>query len=632
MKLSTVFKTNLFIVLVLALGFAFLSAIYYHSLYENSKDTFKLNASERLSLLVESLDVYFSRPSYISRSMAANDFLVNLLSAEHKRDEKFDKIVTNYVRLSSNFSDVDGGFLVVVPEGWFYTQDGYVSRITKENLEHSWYQYSSAIAKDDVNIDIDKTPSANNEESLFFNYKILGENRRILGVTGLCVHLDRIQNMLKENFKRHGSEAWIINEDGMIEIASATTGLAEINFFDLFGNDKIRDYINTVYDDWKITGKTMGTFFLEQRHSCLAVKYIPELSWYLLLETKMEDFYMNLRQDIMKAAAIIISVMLLITMFISRIIFHFEKKVIVMQNEQQRYFYDATRCMYFSIYEINVSRNIFTVDSKNRQFRLSPVKDRILSYSDCLNSTVESSVKEDFRKSFFDKFRPDSIIKSFHDGVRVINYNCPVFFDDKYQWLHFNAHLFLKEDDKSVFMYLYVKNINKEMEDKQRSELDGLTQCLLRSQTEKRISDILKGDPTGNYAFFIVDMDNLKGINDTYGHVFGDYCIKSFAKAIKGTFRSSDIIGRIGGDEFVIFIPYQSRQWLEERAQKLSEVLSHPCASENVCYNISGSIGIALCPDDGSDFVTLYACADKALYKSKTEGRRTFNFYKPDLG
>ncbi|MBQ7608565.1 MAG: GGDEF domain-containing protein [Desulfovibrionaceae bacterium] len=629
MKVSTLIKTNLFVVLVLALGFFLLSAVYYHSFYNNLKDRFKHKASESLILLYDSVNTYFTQPSYISRTMATNNFLIDFLSAEHKRDESFDRHITSYLKRYSDIYHFDGAFLVVTPDAWFYTQEGFVSNISQDVQRHDWYQRSCANPFDyDINIDIDKTPSSQNEESIFFNHKILDEKRNLLGFTGLCVHLNHIQDIFSEYFKNSSNLSWIINEQGLVQVSSSTSGLAEINFFELYGNESVKDCVNAVYENWRLTGNTQETFILEERHTCLAIRYMPDLAWYLLLEINMEDFYGSLKQDIVKTAAIILSIMLLITVFISRLIFGFEKKVIAMQNDQQRYFYDATRCMYFSIYEINVSQDMFTTDSRNQQFRLSPVKDRVLPYSECLQGTVEVAVKKEYQGSFFEIFKRENVIKAFHAGKRILDYDCPVLFDEDYEWLHFNAHLFLKGDDNSIFMYLYVKNINKEIEDQKKSQLDALTQCLLRRQTEESIESILSKKPSGYYAFFIVDIDRLKTLNDTYGHVFGDYCIRTFGMAIKGAFRNNDIIGRIGGDEFVVFVPSISRHWLEERTKHLSAALCQKCTKDGASTTISGSIGVSVYPKHGSDFSTLYASADKALYETKTRGRNGYTFYK----
>ena len=79
--------------------------------------------------------------------------------------------------------------------------------------------------------------------------------------------------------------------------------------------------------------------------------------------------------------------------------------------------------------------------------------------------------------------------------------------------------------------------------------------------------------PRINNLFFIFDIDNFKQANDQFGHAFGDACIKEFTRIIKTSFRETDLLGKLGGDEFAAFIPVSSEDWVEEKATELSQSL-----------------------------------------------------------
>ena len=123
----------------------------------------------------------------------------------------------------------------------------------------------------------------------------------------------------------------------------------------------------------------------------------------------------------------------------------------------------------------------------------------------------------------------------------------------------------------------------------------------------------------------ILDMDNFKGINESYGHHFGDNVLIQAAKTLKSVFRSDDVLGRIGGDEFVIFMKdIDSRGKVEERAVQVCERFS---SLFDPSLDVTCSIGIAMYPDHGTDNRELYQNADKALYQAKRFGKNMYMVY-----
>lgn len=129
-------------------------------------------------------------------------------------------------------------------------------------------------------------------------------------------------------------------------------------------------------------------------------------------------------------------------------------------------------------------------------------------------------------------------------------------------------------------------------------------------------------------SFFIFDLDNFKGINDTYGHMAGDEVLKIVAKLLKNNARENDIVCRMGGDEFVIFYPGLV-EWraLERRAKQIIEAFTEIGKTHRMMRGTSISIGIATSSKECHDFETLYQNADKALYFVKQNGKSSYHFY-----
>jgi diguanylate cyclase (GGDEF)-like protein len=170
------------------------------------------------------------------------------------------------------------------------------------------------------------------------------------------------------------------------------------------------------------------------------------------------------------------------------------------------------------------------------------------------------------------------------------------------------------------------------MELEKRSKTDQLTGLLNRGAVEDLISMLL----TNYYkdgekcALMMIDADHFKNVNDTFGHIMGDRVLATIGRIINGCFKGSDVAGRVGGDEFMIFLrDIDSEKVAISLAEKLQYEVTNAFSGElEKCVSLS--IGIAMYPDHGKRFVELYNSADKALYYVKEHGRASYHIYTPD--
>ncbi len=170
---------------------------------------------------------------------------------------------------------------------------------------------------------------------------------------------------------------------------------------------------------------------------------------------------------------------------------------------------------------------------------------------------------------------------------------------------------------------------NRDLADK--ADTDLLTDLNNKLATERKIKEYMKEHPDEQALMFVLDIDNFKKINDTMGHAFGDEVIRTLGHQIRGEFRVSDIIGRIGGDEFMIFLKnIKDDALVEQEANRVAKFFSNFRAGEYVKYSATASIGAAVYPRDAKDFESLYKAADKALYKAKERGKNQLAFYGDD--
>lgn len=165
-------------------------------------------------------------------------------------------------------------------------------------------------------------------------------------------------------------------------------------------------------------------------------------------------------------------------------------------------------------------------------------------------------------------------------------------------------------------------------ETKSELEKDSLTGFLNRRSFEEKIEKFLR-KPMSYGTFFMMDMDNFKSVNDTYGHLAGDELILTFVEIIKSCVREQDFVCRVGGDEFAIFFPYLDK---EKVIRKRADEIIRRFAKERdrLGYsNCSVSIGIMTkyAKSNNMDYDNLYKCADNALYYVKNNGKDDFHIY-----
>jgi len=169
-----------------------------------------------------------------------------------------------------------------------------------------------------------------------------------------------------------------------------------------------------------------------------------------------------------------------------------------------------------------------------------------------------------------------------------------------------------------------------ESEDLQnKADTDLLTDLYNKMATERMIKEYLTGEGKDSVSMlFVLDVDNFKKINDTMGHAFGDQVLSQLGHQIRAWFRVNDIVGRIGGDEFMIFIKdVKNPEVVKREGSRIMQFFEGFNVGEYTRYSPTASVGGAVYPNDGTDFESLYKAADKAVYKSKKEGKNRVSFY-----
>ncbi len=168
----------------------------------------------------------------------------------------------------------------------------------------------------------------------------------------------------------------------------------------------------------------------------------------------------------------------------------------------------------------------------------------------------------------------------------------------------------------------------KEQEElKVKAEIDEMTKLLNKATAEKMAKQILEEYPDENHAILMIDIDNFKNVNDSLGHDVGDHVISVVAGIISMQFGGSDIVGRIGGDEFMVFMKNVKDR--EDARRKAQNIVDAFCKKENLSIPdcVSVSIGMAFSDESGIEYEPLFKKADEALYVSKEKGKSCYTEY-----
>lgn len=207
--------------------------------------------------------------------------------------------------------------------------------------------------------------------------------------------------------------------------------------------------------------------------------------------------------------------------------------------------------------------------------------------------------------------------------------------NDTKKWVHIKGRITLDKAQKPRNIMGVLVDINDMKKEKEKLEeqtmMDPLTGIYNKAGAETLIREKLNTiEPGYSHVLFAIDVDDFKLVNDTYGHLEGDIVLSQLAFKFMKTFRKNDIVGRIGGDEFVVLmcdVHEDHETIIEEKAKQLIQEVDALKDIDNK-MGVSCSIGIAKCPRDGTTYEELFNKADQSLYDMKRDGKSSYRFYQ----
>lgn len=297
-----------------------------------------------------------------------------------------------------------------------------------------------------------------------------------------------------------------------------------------------------------------------------------------------------------------------------------ERTLQLLEKEREKYSFFAAMSKEIQ-FEYNVSPSILT---------LTPWSAKKLSTKEILADPRESQSVQDILglenwKELSRRLRATNRENS------VITYDCKIRYQEELRWSRIVAHALWTVEEPHEYQGAIGKVID--IHDtrlkldvlEQLATHDRMTGLLNHASAREQIVGRMSQRPKDSYALVIFDLDHFKSANDTYGHIFGDQVLQHTAEKLRQSIRGADIAARVGGDEFLVFLEYT------EELEPIIERIFHALTGRFEDFDISVSMGVARADMVGTDYETLFHCADQALYTVKRTGRGSYRFYDESM-
>lgn len=389
-----------------------------------------------------------------------------------------------------------------------------------------------------------------------------------------------------------------------------------------------------------------GSFFLRYGDEGRYVSYEPLgiNNWYVF-SVVTEEEVSSLTSDVRGISLELLVRIVLCMVVLCLLAFYYIKRIyqIVREKNQElqlnnRMFHLALKRTNDILFEIDLSKKEVTFHSGmfengQRIYRLDQISPQVLLETERIQQSCYEQYNEFYKSILLQQEHAPVIVQlklfAGYNWFKVVLLD----FSEKNK----NPHVvgMLENYDDQKMKDLEIERRRKEAINlSKKSKRDFLTNLYNREALQRGINDYLQNstDFADIQAFFILDLDHFKEVNDTMGHGMGDQVLKDVAEILRNQFRKEDMIGRLGGDEFVVLLKnVDTEESVCQLASQLNKALEKTYEQGGYKVTISASIGIALAYQDGITFEELYEKADLALYEVKHGQRNGYKIYEEKL-
>lgn len=289
----------------------------------------------------------------------------------------------------------------------------------------------------------------------------------------------------------------------------------------------------------------------------------------------------------------------------------------------------------YTLFRCNLSKNSAFDTAQGSLLRPpAPLPDSV-SFSDRLQSYAAHFVCAEDRGKLLETLSVDALCGGYRRGTHTLALDYRELAPGTgMRWLRLTVELVEFPGSSDIMAYMLFENIDvqkrEELATQSHAETDPLTGLLNRTVFRRRVEERLaRREGNARCALFMMDVDGFKQVNDRLGHIAGDRALIGIARQLRTVLRREDLICRLGGDEFMAFLcSVPDRETIQKKAERIRAALQ---SSMDGNIDVTVSLGIAVVPEDGTEFETLYQKADLALYHVKGAGKNRCAFYTADM-
>lgn len=243
------------------------------------------------------------------------------------------------------------------------------------------------------------------------------------------------------------------------------------------------------------------------------------------------------------------------------------------------------------------------------------------------------------KAQFLARFRREPLIEAYHSGKTELQQQLLSYYaDQSIRWTRMTCRLIMNPNNGHLESILYGMDISRERayEERiaqaeqenatllERSKRDLLTGLYTKTAFAELVQDALDADDHPAFGLIFLDLDHFKEVNDTFGHLTGDYVLRKTSRALQRLFDTESYVSRFGGDEYCIYFPDCTFESLTAKLEEMKLALTCPVTHDGNTVTVTSSIGAVYCEAPDKAFTPLLHMADQALYTAKENGRNRY--------
>ncbi len=607
-KTNKLINKNLIFFVVLLVWFSICSVALTNSTREYEEENILETLQDVSNNNSKSVELQFKH--YENSLVLFCDYFLNI----EENDQYFIKAINDLVNIEGFYK------IVVFEENGSYEANGETILVaTYEPLEE---MESKEIFISDVFVD-----SASGESVVSVNVPMISDSGDLIAYISGFVSTKKLSEVFNSTLYEIDGYYQIVDGNGNYVAVSSTDNMiikygllfekmAEFEFTDGF---TYQEFINDVEN--KEEGLTKYCKGSEERYAYYTPVDIND--WIVFEVVNADNVEANISKHLNDTTLYVINVCIVFIIFVVWVVLS-QKREFKNKIENERKFRLVSNAINKFFVEVDFKTKEITILG-DYQKKLNRKQDKTNIFDDINNGFIFS---EDV-KALDEKISQENLDEKLTDlQLRIQNPQ------GEYIWHSLSLVPLLDEKGKQTEKAIgFLEDINDIVTHTkfltEKSEIDALTGIYNKGTTEYKIKEIIENSNEEDFhALFIIDIDNLKTLNDTLGHQIGDKAIKDVANILKKLFRQDDVIGRVGGDEFFVFMKHaNSKDQIIQKAEMICNKLNRTYKNKEKSVGISASIGVSIYPKEATKFEKLYKNADLALYDAKQNGKSTYKMY-----